>query len=45
MTRVMDEGQTVDVIYLEFAKAFYSVKNRFLLGKKTSFGLDDFVKR
>ncbi len=29
VTRMMDEGHTVDVIYLDFAKAFDSVNNSF----------------
>ncbi len=33
MTRMIDEGHTVDVIYLDFAKAFDSVNHRFLLAK------------
>ncbi len=39
VTRMMDEGNTVDVIYLDFAKAFDSVNHRFLLTKMKSFGL------
>ncbi len=30
---MIDEGHTVDVIYLDFAKAFDSVNHRFLLAK------------
>ncbi len=41
----MDEGHTVDVIYLDFAKAFDSVNQRFLLAKMKSFGLRDVVVR
>ncbi len=33
VTRMMDEGHTVDVIYLDFAKAFDSVNHRFLLAE------------
>ncbi len=29
VTRMMDEGLTVDVIYLDFAKAFDSVNHKF----------------
>ncbi len=35
----MDEGNTVIIIYLGFAKAFDFVNNRFLLAKMNSFGL------
>ncbi len=45
MTRMMDEGHTVDVIYLDFAQAFDSVNHRFLLAKMKSFGLGDVVVR
>ncbi len=45
VTRIIDEGHTVDVIYLDFAKAFDSVNHRFLLAKMKSFGLDDVVVR
>ncbi len=40
VTRVMDEGHTVDVIYLDVAKAFDSVNHRLLLTKMSSFGLE-----
>ncbi len=45
VTRMIDEGQTVDVIYLDFAKAFDSVNHRFLLAKMKSFGLGAVVVR
>ncbi len=45
MTRMMDEGHTVDVIYLDFAKAPDSVNHRFLLAKIKSFGLGDVIVR
>ncbi len=45
VTRMMDEGHTVDVIYLDFAKAFDSANHRFLLAKMKSFGLGDVVVR
>ncbi len=34
---MMNEGHTVDVIYLDFAKAFNSVKNTRLLEKMAFF--------
>ncbi len=42
---MMDEGHTVDVIYLDFAKAFDSVNHRFPLAKMNSFGLGDVAVR
>ncbi len=45
VTRMMDEGYTVDEIYLDFAKDFDSVKHRFLLSKIKSFGLGDIFVR
>ncbi len=42
---MMDEGHTVDVIYLDFATAFDSVIHRFLLMKMKSFVLGDVVVR
>ncbi len=35
----MDDGNTADGVYLDFAKAFDSVKHRFLLARLESFGL------
>ncbi len=45
VTRMMDEDPTVDVIYLDFAKAFDSVNHKFLLLKMKPFGLGDVVVR
>ncbi len=39
----MDEGYTVDFVYLDFAKAFDSVNHRFLLAKLKSSGIDGAV--
>ncbi len=39
------EGHTVDVISLDFAKAFDSVNYKFLLAKRKFFGFDDVVVR
>ncbi len=33
VTRLLDEGHTVDLAYLDFANAFDSVNHRFLLAK------------
>ncbi len=41
----MDEGHTVDIIYLDLAKAFDYVIHRFLLAKMKSFDLGDGVLR
>ncbi len=45
MTRMMDEGHTVDVIYLGFANVFDSVNHKFLLAKVKSFGHSGVVVR
>ncbi len=39
----MDEGPTVDFVYLDFAKAFDSVNHRFLLARLMSSGIDGAV--
>ncbi len=36
----MDEGHTVDLVCLNFAKAFESVNSQFLLAKLKSSGID-----
>ncbi len=45
VTRLIDEGHTVDIIYLHFAKVFDSVNHRFLLAKMKSFCFGDVVVR
>ncbi len=42
---MMDEGHTIDVIFLELAKAFDSINHSFLLAKMKPLGLRDFVMR
>ncbi len=37
---MLDEGHTVDLVYVDFAKAFESVNHRFLLPKLKSSGID-----
>ncbi len=39
-TRLLDEGHTVDLVYLDFAKAFDSVNHRFRLAELKSSGID-----
>ncbi len=39
----MDEGPTVDFVYLDFAKALDSVNHRFLLARLMSSGIDGAV--
>ncbi len=41
----MNDGNTADVVYLDFTKAFASVNYRFLLAKLESFGLCEKVVR
>ncbi len=43
VTRLVDEGHTVDLVYLDFAKAFDSINHRFLLAKLKSSGIDGAV--
>ena len=40
VTRLVDEGKPVDVVYLDFSKAFDTVSDNILLEKLTSHGLD-----
>ena len=40
VTRLVDEGKAVDVIYLDFSKAFAIVSHSILLGKLAAHGLD-----
>ena len=41
MTRWVDEGRAVDVVYLVFSKAFDTVSHNILLGKLRKCGLDE----
>ncbi len=43
VTRLLDEGHTVDLVNLDFAKAFGSVNHRFLLAKRKASGIDGAV--
>jgi len=40
VTRLVDEGKAVDVIYLDFSKAFVTVPHSILLEKLAAHGLD-----
>ncbi len=39
--RLMDDSNTADVVYVDFAKPFDFVSHRFLLSKLESFGLPE----
>ncbi len=43
VTRLLDEGHTVDLVYFDFAKAFDSVNHQFLLAKLKSSAIDGAV--
>ena len=40
MTRLVDEGQAVDVVYLDFSKAFDTVPHNIIVEKLAAHGLD-----
>ena len=44
VTRMLDEGKNVDIIYLDFAKAFDKVPHHRLIDKVASMGVEDRVK-
>jgi len=45
MTGWVDEGRAVDVVYLDFSKAFDTVSHNILIGKFRKCGLDEWTVR
>lgn len=43
VTCLVDEGQAVDVVYLNFSKAFDTVPHNILVGKLAACGLDGYI--
>jgi len=45
MTGWVDEGRAVDVVYLDFSKAFHTVSHNILIGNLKKCGLDEWSVR
>ncbi|PKU49319.1 rna-directed dna polymerase from mobile element jockey-like [Limosa lapponica baueri] len=45
MTGWIDEGRVVDVVYLDFSKAFDSISHSILIAKVRNYGLDEWTVR
>ncbi|GAB0181353.1 mitochondrial enolase superfamily member 1 [Grus japonensis] len=45
MTGWVDEGRAVDIVYLDFSKAFDTVSHNILIGKLRKCGLDEWTAR
>ncbi len=43
VTKIMDSGDTVDLVFLDFSKAFDSVYHRFYIKKLKAYGINDKV--
>ncbi|WP_316810230.1 reverse transcriptase domain-containing protein, partial [Salmonella sp. S090_02723] len=43
MSRSLDRGAAVDIVFLDFAKAFDTVPHRHLMGKLRTIGLESIV--
>ncbi|PKU46225.1 rna-directed dna polymerase from mobile element jockey- hypothetical protein [Limosa lapponica baueri] len=45
MTGWIDEGRAVDVVYLDFSKAFDTISHSILIGKFRKYGLNEWTVR
>ncbi len=41
VTEIMDSGDTVDLVFIDFSNAFDSVNHRFLVQKIELYGIND----
>ncbi len=44
VTKAMDSGGTVDLVFLDFSKAFDYLNRRFLIQKLKTYGINDNIR-